>query len=375
MSKDSTAHLEALDGLRGTAAFSVLAFHFFEFTTPDVAHNPLRHAHLAVDFFFALSGFVVGHAYDPRRSSKAPPNKRMGLGAFLLRRIIRLHPMVLVGMVFGLASYLWDPFVGPGPRPSPALIALTFGLSLLLLPSPALPNRFGDTHCLDSPAWTLFQEYIANLLYGLVGHRLPQLVLGALCLPAAAALLLTGLHFGNLSTGWAWTNVWAASVRLAYPFLAGLWLSRSGLRGRVPGSYVWLSLALFAVFTAPFFGKGDGLFEPLVVIFVFPLVLYLGAGEMKLSGPIGAVCRFTGRLSYPLYIIHYPALYIFAHWLWSTHPTPAQVWLVSTAIYAGAVAAAWLLLVAYDEPLRRFLNRRLARAPSAEQMSNVAAAE
>lgn len=374
MSKNSTPHLEALDGLRGTAAFSVLAFHFFELTTPDVAHNPLRHAHLAVDFFFALSGFVVGHAYDGRRSPEVPPGRRMGLGAFLLRRIIRLHPMVLVAMVFGLASYLWDPFVGPGPRPSPALVALTFGLSLLLLPSPTLPNRFGETHCLDAPAWTLFQEYIANLLYGLVGHRLPQLVLGALCLAAAAALLLTALHFGNLSTGWAWTNLWAASVRLAYPFLAGLWLSRSGLRGRLPGSYVWLSLALVAIFAAPFFGKGDGLFEPLCVIFVFPLMLYLGAGQTKPSGPIGALCRFTGRLSYPVYIIHYPALYIFAHWLWKTHPTPAQVWLASVAIYAGAVTAAWWLLVGYDEPLRGFFNRVLARF-SAEKPPALAAAE
>src|SRR5262245_46402691 len=124
MSEASATHHEALDGLRGTAAFSVLAFHFFEFTTPDVAHNPLRHAHLAVDFFFALSGFVVGHAYDARRSPEARPERRLGLGAFLLRRIIRLHPLVLVSMAFGLAGYLWDPYVGSGQTVPPALIAL-----------------------------------------------------------------------------------------------------------------------------------------------------------------------------------------------------------------------------------------------------------
>jgi len=48
------------------SALSVLLFHILESTTSDVAHNPFRHAHLAVDFFFALSGFVLAHAYDGR---------------------------------------------------------------------------------------------------------------------------------------------------------------------------------------------------------------------------------------------------------------------------------------------------------------------
>jgi len=356
-------HIEALDGLRGTAAFSVLLFHFLEFTTADVAHNPMRHTHLAVDFFFALSGFVVGHAYDTRRSPTRPPGERMTLTGFLLRRLVRLHPMVIIGMTFGLASYLWDPFVAPGPRPSAVMIALVYALSLVLAPSPCLPHRFGETHCLDAPAWTLLQEYLANLLYGLMGPRLSQGVLAGLCLIAATALLLTGLHFGNLSTGWGWGDFWAAPVRLAYPFLAGLWLSRSGLKARLPHSYVWLSLGLIAIFTAPYFGKGDGVFEPLCVIVAFPLMLFFGAGETALSGPIRVVCRFTGRLSYPLYVIHYPALYIFAHWLWRTHPTPGQVWIVAGSVYAGAVLTAWLLLVGYDEPLRRFLGRKIAGSP------------
>jgi len=375
MAQRPAAHLEVLDGLRGTAAFSVLLFHFLEFTTADVAHNPMRHTHLAVDFFFALSGFVVGHAYDARRSPTAPPTERLSLGGFLLRRLVRLHPMVVLAMTLGLLSYLWDPFTLPGPKVSPGLIAMVYGLSLFLAPSPCLPHRFGETHCLDAPAWTLLQEYLANLLYGLFGARLSQGVLAGLCLAAAVGLLLTGLHFGSLSAGWAWSDFWAAPARLAYPFLAGLWLSRSGLKARLPHSYVWLSLGLIAIFAAPYFGKADGVFEPLCVIVAFPLMLFFGAGETRLAAPIRAVCRFTGRLSYPLYVIHYPALYVFAHWLWNTHPTSAQVWIVAVTTYAGLVLAAWLLLVGYDEPVRRFLNGKLGDpAPSAEPSLSAAAA-
>jgi len=139
------SHLEVLDGLRGTAALSVLLFHIMEITSADVAHNPLRHAHLAVDFFFALSGFVLGHAYDARLSHCAAPGARLTLKAFYLRRLIRLHPMVLVSMVIGLLGYVFDPYVGSGPvigtQVSRGVLILVFALNMLLLPAPILPNR------------------------------------------------------------------------------------------------------------------------------------------------------------------------------------------------------------------------------------------
>jgi hypothetical protein len=55
-----------VDGLRDTAAIAVVIFHLCEYLFPDPASNPLRHADLAVDFFFLLSGFVIAHAYDRR---------------------------------------------------------------------------------------------------------------------------------------------------------------------------------------------------------------------------------------------------------------------------------------------------------------------
>lgn len=60
-------HFEVLDGLRGTAAMLVVAFHIQGITVLFEANRLLLpHAYLAVDFFFALSGFVVGYAYDDR---------------------------------------------------------------------------------------------------------------------------------------------------------------------------------------------------------------------------------------------------------------------------------------------------------------------
>jgi peptidoglycan/LPS O-acetylase OafA/YrhL len=358
-------HYETLDGLRGTAALCVLLFHFLELATPDRVHNPLRHAPLAVDFFFALSGFVMGYAYDARLRRQEPSDSaagpRMSVKSFLLRRLIRLHPMVVAAMTLGLLSYLFDPFVGPRPslggQASPILLALVFGLSLLLLPAPALPNRFGETYPLDSPAWSLLQEYVGSVFYSLIGCRLSQPVLIILAVFAAVALLLTGLHFGDLIGGWDWETFWVAPVRLAYPLLAGLWLSRSGFRRGLRGGYIWLSLVLILMFAVPSFGKLDGLYEPLCVIVGVPLILYFGAGAKALGGVLGSVCRFTGRMSYPVYIIHYPFLYIFVHWKDRTQPPQMAVWAAAAGTYAVVILLAWVLLTYYDEPVRRWLSR------------------
>jgi peptidoglycan/LPS O-acetylase OafA/YrhL len=360
------SHFEVLDGLRGTAALSVLLFHILEMTTPDVAQNPLRHAHLAVDFFFALSGFVLGHAYDARMSGAVVPGRRLDLKSFLLRRLIRLHPMVILSMIMGLLAFLFDPFVGSNTSTDSqaplSLVALAFGLSLLLLPSPCLPNRFGETHSLNAPAWTLLQEYIASVVYGVLGQHLSRRALCGLCFVGAVALVLTALHFGNLSAGWAWSNFWAAPVRLLYPFCAGLLLYRLNLRIALAHSYLWLSLLLVALFAAPALGRFDALYEALCVVCAFPLVICLGAGIARLDGWIGRFCRLSGRLSYPVYIIHYPAIYLFAHWIWSTHPSDERLWLVASLLYAGVICVAWLLLRYYDEPLRAYLTRKLTAA-------------
>jgi len=357
------AHYEVLDGLRGTAAISVVIFHILEMTTPDWAHNPLHHAYLAVDFFFALSGFVVGYAYDQRRAKGAPPKIALTFGQFVQRRLIRLHPVVIVAATAGLLGYLFDPFVGTaqtvGIAISPAKLALIYALSLFLLPTPVLPNTFGETHSINGPSWTLFLEYVANLLYGLFGHLLKRRLHIALCIAAAAGLIATAMHFPQLGWGWDWKTMWVGYVRLAYPFLAGLLLYRLNLKLRVPQPYVVCSLILVAVFATPTMGRFTSLYEASCVIFVFPVILMMGAGVEKIAGRLGALCRFTGQLSYPLYIIHYPLIYMFGHWVWSTHPAGQTRDLVAVGLFATEITIATVLLYAYDLPVRAWLTKVL----------------
>ena len=94
----SKPRYEILDGLRGVAALIVVAFHLFETYSGGQAFQILNHGYSAVDFFFVLSGFVIGYAYDDRWG-------RMTYRDFFKRRLIRLHPMVVMGMLIGAAAF------------------------------------------------------------------------------------------------------------------------------------------------------------------------------------------------------------------------------------------------------------------------------
>lgn len=354
------SHYHVLDGLRGTAAFSVFMFHIWELLVPGPEQNPMGHTFLAVDFFFALSGFVLGHAYDARLSPQALPRHRLSKGGFFVRRLIRLHPMVIVAMVLGILGYLLDPFVGNaqrvGEKISLGMLLLTFGMSLFLLPTPTLPNDFGETHSVNGPSWTLFQEYIANVLYAFFAPRLGRRLHVALCFVSALALLLTARHFGNLGFGWGWDHYWVAPIRLACPFLLGLLVYRMKLRIALPYPYLAMSLLLLGVFITPVAVAMNWLLEAAFVIVVFPLVLMVGAGTTDAEAGTGKLCRLAGELSYPVYIIHYPFIYIFAHWNWSTHPGKPLLATVAAAMYCGVTLLAFALSRWYDRPLRAWLS-------------------
>src|ERR1700742_4709871 len=122
-------HFEILDGLRGVAALAVVTFHFMEWAYSDYSRNFIGHGFLAVDFFFCLSGFVIGYAYDDRIA-------KMGVPEFFKSRIIRLHPLVISGSVLGMLTFLFDPFGGHPELYHVAWLALIFFCSICIAPFP-----------------------------------------------------------------------------------------------------------------------------------------------------------------------------------------------------------------------------------------------
>src|SRR5277367_1356607 len=350
-------HFEVLDGLRGSAAILIVIFHVFNYSFGwDTPLSLMHHAYLAVDFFFGLSGFVVAYAYDDRWT-------RMSTLQFFRIRLIRLHPLVLVGATLGLLGYLLDPFGKGINQTSMPMLLLAYVTSLLLLPSPPVGGRQNESQALNGPAWSLMQEYLGNIAYALILRRLRIITLAIIFGLSGLLLIWTANSKGSLDGGWGYPEIWMAPLRLTVSFVLGLWLYRIHDRIRFPKiGLLLLSIVLVLCFQMPPFLKVsglslNGLYDAACVLLLFPLVILCGAHSNAGTGMIW-LCKFSGRLSYPLYITHIPFVYVLTGYSSTRHPSMdvKVIWIF--LLLPFVIFVAWFALKYFDEPVRAWLTRR-----------------
>lgn len=366
------SHYVVLDGLRGVASVLVVIFHLFEAFSGGIPQNQIiNHGYLAVDFFFLLSGFVIAYAYDDRWTV-------MTQWGFYKRRLVRLQPMVIAGTLLGALLFpLQDYSIFPKVASAQfwqILAVMLVGFTMIPLPGVFDIRGWGETYTLNGPAWSLSYEYVANILYAAGLRKLSNRAMGVLVGLSALALvhmLVSGAR-GDLIGGWSLDaeGIRIGMTRVMFPFFAGILLMRTGRRIRIRGAFALCSLLLVVALSLPRFGGTqqlwlNGLYEAACVILLFPLIVCIGAGEKRVDGASIRIARFFGDLSYPLYITHYPLIYIYTGWVVDRKVSGGQGALVGGLVLIAAVAIAWAALKLYDEPVRRWLaNKVLARAGS-----------
>jgi peptidoglycan/LPS O-acetylase OafA/YrhL len=341
-------HYPILDGLRGTAALLVVIFHLLEARFPVFADHPMHHGYLAVDFFFLLSGFVVGYAYDDRWG-------KMSTWDFFKIRLVRLHPLVVLSIFLGAIAYWIDPFISADHRLSFLKLMVVMFIGFTLLPMPDI-RGWDETHSLNGPCWSLLQEYIANIIYAVFGRRMSMIVLWVIVIISGAVLTGVAIWRGDLATGWGYHTFWIGVVRMMFPFFAGLLLFRSGKLLRVPNAYVVCSVMLIVLFFLPTF-KYNGVYEAACIIVGFPIIVAAGAGG-KIDGRWAKLCNFSGAISYPIYILHYPFIYIYTEWVYIDKPPSRQIAMVATGLFVFFILLAYAILKVYDEPVRNWLKKK-----------------
>jgi peptidoglycan/LPS O-acetylase OafA/YrhL len=342
-------HYPILDGLRGTAAILVVIFHLFEAYYPVMANHPMHHGYLAVDFFYLLSGFVVGYAYDDRWG-------KMSIKEFFKIRLIRLHPLVILGVIIGAIGFYFDPFTDGMAHTSVIKLIGIMLIGFTLLPSPDI-RGWGETHVLDGPCWSLLQEYFANIIYAVFGREMTKVVLWIIVITSGAVLTIVAAWRGDVGTGWSYETFWIATVRMMFPFFAGLLLFRTGKLIKIPMAYTLCSLLLLLLFVLPTF-KHNGLYEAASIIIAFPIIVAAGAGS-KIQGRWAKLCKFFGDISYPIYITHYPFIYIYTMWVANEKPAPNQIVPVAAGLFILFILLAYASFKWYDEPVRVWLKRKI----------------
>ena len=361
---ESKPRYEILDGLRGVAAVVILVYHLFE-----ACGIVLGHAYLGVDFFFALSGFVIGYAYDDRWG-------KMTVGDFFKRRLVRLHPMLIMGTTIGFLLYYFGkceafPYIGTQPW---WWVVVMYLYTCLMLPMARSWDLRGwdDANSFNGSTWSLQWEYIANILYALVLRVLPKAALIALTAVAAFGTiditfnldvfsLLEG-RFGAPYTvhgGWNLSSheLYVGAVRLMYPFLAGLLLSRLKVAIKVRGAFALCSLLVAVMMLWPVMeGLVNGVFEAACILLLIPAIVAIGAGSTVSGKRWESLCKFLGEISYPLYITHLPLIYMQLAWM-SNNPdaTTGEAIVVAVAVFVLSIGLAYAALKLYDLPVREWL--------------------
>ena len=188
------------------------------------------------------------------------------------------------------------------------LLILLLGCLMIPVPPSMDIRGWSETYPLDGPAWSLFFEYIANICYALVLRRLSKLLLGALAVVAACFTVRLAVTQGDMIGGWALDGeqLGVGFTRLAYPFIAGLLLSRVGKLIRLRGAFWLCSLCVVAVLAVPHLGTDrlwlNGLYDAVCIIVLFPLVVAAGAGGKVTDRESKKVCGFLRHTHCCIYI-------------------------------------------------------------------------
>lgn len=355
---DRQSRFETLDGYRGLAAIAVATRHSDSIFDFPIA---MPTSYLAVDLFFVLSGFVIAHAYDERFRAGVSPS------SFIVARIARLYPLYLLGMVLGGGVVICGLILGSTDWDWILLVsAAAFGL--MWLPFPHVTPSGNSPYPLNSPSWSLFFELFINLVFALAWRWLTLPRLLVVIVGSGIVLLICVHNVGTVNLGWDWPTFAGGFARVTYSFFVGVLIFR--LKGlvavRIPALALLVALAL--LLWGPVSSAWLAGYDAIVTIAIFPALTLFGA-HVEPPAPIRWLCRWSGRISYPLYAVHVPILAAISGILvvgglqdWATGVPVFWVAVLCSLIVSAALAERIV-----DAPARIFWSRIIKGARAASR--------
>ena len=278
------------EGLRGLMALLVCMGHLGLNTIAGKLGLQIRFE-LAVDVFFALSGFVLIKQYYLGRRT---------FGRLFIGRIARLYPLHALTLIW-MVGMAWV-------NAQPMQKALLFQ-NVLLIQNIGLPPNFW---AFNFPSWSISVEMVVSLAFYFVTRKTSTF------LPILLAVIGMAIQIHELST-------------VIDPAANHVWLINSGLLRGFAGfcigcsSYLviqrWeaffqklrlLAPAMLLILLCCFFNTRWSGFEGILVAAIFSssLMLFLGASALVNGRSLLATrpLVYLGAISYSIYLLHIPIL-------------------------------------------------------------------
>jgi peptidoglycan/LPS O-acetylase OafA/YrhL len=353
-----------LDGIRAFSVLAVMGYH--------LGLSWLPGGFLGVDAFFVLSGFLITCLLLQEREGSG----RVSLRDFYARRGLRLLPALTLVLVAVAIYALWfaKPPADTGTYPE-AVSTVLYVANWFRAYTLTFPYYLAHT-------WSLSIEeqfYVVwpLLLVGLLAIRvrgralLAATAAGAVA-SAALMVVLTGWGAHTRNRAYYGTDTRAQALligcALAAAVMVGVWPTRARTQ-RIVRALAWISAAFVVVLWVVMDGIGDRFLyrggftiEELAVALIVVHVLVAPAGWMARGLAVGPL-RWIGRLSYGLYLWHWPVFLVVAGWGYAFW-TGAAVKLGLTFVLA--VASFYLVERPILSLRRRFRGDGTVRPPAAQ---------
>lgn len=156
----SKKYIYSVNGLRGIASMGVLLSYPIESYYPkELMLGFFCHSFLFVDFFYLLTSFILGYAYDNYKNT-------LSFTQLIKRRLIRFEPMIVLSNFIGvmISRYLYAHSINyiNFDKISTKTLVLNFILSIFNIPIPPYlrycPSR--SMFSIIQQQWSLVYEYI-----------------------------------------------------------------------------------------------------------------------------------------------------------------------------------------------------------------------
>jgi peptidoglycan/LPS O-acetylase OafA/YrhL len=337
-----------LDLIRGMAASFVLIYHAQHWLNgPGLAVN----AGLAVDLFYCLSGFVLARVYHQRFDAGMP------LSQFVKTRLVRLLPLIIVATLIS-GSYIIARSLREGKSYSDAELIIAIFFNSLSIPFFGASRDIGGSQLfpLNGPQYTIFFELFANIFWWatvrIKWRGLNFVVVGVACYFVARF----GLGGDTADT------FWLGFPRVLFSFFIGVIISNFNfvdskilIRATSPIFIGCLTIVVF-IFSLPLPYYVSWYVQFIVIALIFPLLVW-SASRVRLSGSMLAVAVISGRLSYPVYILHFP-IFCWVNGIYQVIFRSVDFSLEASILFVLVLAISFVLLKYIDEPFRSLFATR-----------------